>query len=90
MAVADHGTFYPRAAILTATRRWRRPQTVTLPSPGAADPAVAADDRGYATVIWDAARPTGIDAAELSPTARVLALRTLGIGNDPEIAACAR
>lgn len=74
--------FYPRVAILTPTGHWRAPRTVELPTPGV-NPVIAADDRGFATVLWEA---NGIEEADLSPNGRVLTTRALGPGGDVRLA----
>lgn len=99
VAINAHGTvfvvwqwphnnaFYPRVAILRASDDWRTPRSVVLPSAGS-DPVIAADDRGYATVLWNAAH--GIEDADLSPNGHVLTTRGLGFGGDARVAADSR
>jgi hypothetical protein len=85
-----HGTFYPRAAVLTPAGHWRTPRLTFLPHPGIT-PVIAADNRG-ATVLWQTYSPStpgsvALEQAGLSPRARPLATRRLGVGGIPVIAA---
>jgi hypothetical protein len=79
---------YPRVAVLTPVRRWRRPRIVTIPRPGT-DPIIAADAKGFATVLWDGAGPPNFSdgEADVSPRGRLLDSRVLGLGGIPEITA---
>lgn len=60
---------------------------MSLPQPGLV-PVIAADDRGFATIVWEATSGRGATAvADLSPRGRVLAVRRLSAGGTPLIAA---
>lgn len=81
-------SFYPRVGILTAATDWRKPRFVALSLP-ALDPTIAADGRGFATVLWETPTYT-VEAATVSSHARVLATRSLGPGARPQIASDGR
>ena len=86
------GTFYPSVAVLIPAARWPTPRVATLFPHQGLSPVIAADDRGFATVLWQSytrlksALPK-LQGADLSPRAHVLAVRQLaGYGAEPVIA----
>lgn len=90
------GTLVTRVGILGPGRKWRHPRYVTLPG-SAEDPAIAADDHGTATVLWEAPQrgdpSLPVKVADISSRGRLLDVRTLGPGGgneDPSIVADGR